>query len=152
MSRVEAWSVHLATLLVGFTGLIYAAMRYLLEPSDPYAVVNHPLQPTVQHLHVLLAPALVFAVGLVWRHHVWSHWRRGVRTRRRSGVSLMLTIAPMVASGYLLQTAVSEAWREAWIVVHLATSGLWLAAYLAHQLTKARGRRAQGNHAARYGL
>ena len=36
MKRWESWSVHLSTLLVGGTGLVYAWMRYLLPAADPY--------------------------------------------------------------------------------------------------------------------
>lgn len=134
MSRWEAWLVHLATVLVGGTGVVYAWMRYLLPPADPYAVVNHPLQPTVQHLHVLLAPLLVFAAGLIFREHVWKHWRRGVERRRTSGLGLLFVLVPMIVSGYLIQTATGETWRLAWVVIHCATGGLWLAAYAAHAL------------------
>ena len=77
MSRLEAWTLHAATLAVGGTGLVYAWMLYLLKPSDPYAVVNHPWQPGVQHLHVLTAPLLVFAAGVIWRAHVWRRFRAG---------------------------------------------------------------------------
>jgi hypothetical protein len=31
-------------------------MRCLAEPADEWAVVNHPWQPHLQHLHVLAAP------------------------------------------------------------------------------------------------
>jgi hypothetical protein len=134
VSRFELWLIHLSTVLVGGTGLIYAWMLWVLDSNDPFAVVNHPLQPTVQHLHVWTAPLLVFAAGLIWRAHVWEHWRRGVCARRRSGIGLVLTLVPMVASGYLIQTAVSDPWRTAWVVVHVTTSVLWLAGYAAHQL------------------
>lgn len=140
MSRWERWTVHLSALLVGGTGLVYAWMKYLLEPVDPFAVVNHPFQPSVQHLHVLGAPFLVFGIGVVWREHVWRRLRRGVRAGRVSGVSMLLTAAPMVASGYLIQTSVSEGWRAAWVVVHLAASALWVAGYLGHSLRQARWR------------
>ncbi len=133
MSRAEAWAIHLSTLLVGGTGVVYAWMRYALEPPDPWAVVHHPWQPAVQHLHVWLAPALVFAAGAVWRGHAWPRWRGGGR-RLASGVSLMAGLAPMVASGYLLQTAVEPAWRSVWVAVHLAASGLWLVAWGIHAL------------------
>lgn len=146
MSRFEAWTVHLATWLVGGTGLVYAWMLYLLPPVDEYSTVHHPLQPQTQHLHVIFAPLLVFAGGLIWHQHVRAHWRRGVRRGRRSGVALALTLAPMVISGYLIQTAVEEGWRRGWVAVHLAASALWLAGYLAHQapLLFARIRRRQG--------
>ena len=71
---------------------------------------------------------------------MWSGWKRGGRERRRSGVSLALTLVPMVASGYLIQTAVEESWRHAWVVVHLVASGLWLLGYLAHQVLPQRYR------------
>lgn len=134
MSRFEAWTTHAATLLVGGTGLVYAWMRYLVHPADPFAVVNHPLQPFVQHLHILVAPLLVFAAGLMWHQHAWAYWRRGVQRHRRSGASLLFTLVPMVVSGYLIQTAVDGGWRRAWVIVHLAASGLWLLGYLAHQV------------------
>jgi hypothetical protein len=135
MSRAELWLLHAATALVGGTGLVYAWMLYLLKPADPFSVVHHAWQPAVQHLHVLAAPLLVFAAGLIWRRHVWAGWRSGIRARRRSGVAVALTLFPMIASGYLLQTAVDDAWRKAWVAVHLAASALWIAGYLAHQLT-----------------
>ena len=153
MSRVEAWTLHLATLLVGGTGLVYAWMLYALEPVDAYAVLHHPLQPAVQHLHVWCAPLLVFAVGLIWRAHAWNHFRGGVRLHRPSGLTLMASLVPMVASGYLIQTAVEPAWRTAWVAVHLIASGLWLLGHAAHAaaplrlwlngLRRARGRAAR---------
>jgi hypothetical protein len=134
MSRFEAMLLHVANVLVGGTGLVYAWVRYVAAPSDPFAVVNRPWQPQVQHLHVLLAPLLVFATGMIWRRHVLASWREEVRRRHRSGSALAWMLVPMIASGYLLQTAVDDRWRRAWVVVHLATSGLWIAGYLAHQI------------------
>ena len=136
LPRAEVWALHLSCVLVGGTGLVYAWMRYLVTPVDPFAVVNHPWQPTWMHLHVLAAPLLVFAVGMVWRRHVWCGWRLGIRARRRSGLGLALSLAPMIVSAGLLQVSVGEGWRRAWGWVHLATGGLWIAGYLAHQLMR----------------
>jgi hypothetical protein len=129
----EMWAMHLSSLLVGGTGLVYAWMVYLAEPVDPYSVVHHPWQPAVQHLHVLVAPLLVFVSGMIWRRHIWSSWRLGVRARRRSGLSLALSLIPMIVSGYLVQVTVEESWRNVWSWVHLAASLLWLLGYLVHQ-------------------
>jgi hypothetical protein len=139
VSRVEAWTLHLATLLVGGTGLVYAWMRYFLESADPFAAVNHPWQPHAQHLHVLSAPLLVFASGLVWRCHVLACRRLGIRERHRTGATLALSLLPMVASGYLLQTATGEEWRRIWLWIHVAAAALWLLGYLVHQLLPRRG-------------
>lgn len=139
MIRAEAWTHHVANLLVGATGLAYAWLRYFAESPDSFAVA-HPWQPPVQHAHIWSAPLLVFALGLVWRAHAWAGVRSGAAPRRRSGVALLAAAAPMVASGYLLQTAVEPGWRRVWIAVHLTASGLWLAGYLVHQLSAHRPR------------
>ena len=130
--------MYVANLLVGGTGLVYAAMSYFMLPADEWAVVNHPWQPHVQHAHVLVAPLLVFACGMIWRRHVVQHWRHATQ-RRRSGPGLVILLAPMVASGYLLQTSVSQGWRQAWIVVHVVTSVIWLLAFAVHLLGPSRG-------------
>lgn len=140
MTRREAWLLHLATLLVGGGGLVYAWMRYFARPDDPFAVVNHPWQPAVQHLHVVAAPLLVFALGLVFKAHAWPGVRLRVAARRSSGLALFATAAPMIASGYLLQTATVPAWRQAWLGIHLVASALWLGGYLAHQVSSRRAR------------
>ncbi len=85
MSRGEAWLQHVANVLVGGTGLVYGWMRYFASPFDEFARVNHPWQPDLQGLHVVTAPLLVFASGLIWRDHVWKRVRSGFRPRRRLG-------------------------------------------------------------------
>ena len=134
MTRLEAWLLHLANLAVAGTGLVYAWMRYVATPADPFSVVGSPWQPTVQHLHVLFAPALVLTLGMVLRPHAAMALRLGMRSGRRSGLTILATAAPMIASGYLLQIATEPAWRRAWIAVHLATSALWLLGYAVHQI------------------
>jgi hypothetical protein len=134
MSRGEARFVHAANLLVGLSGLVYAWMLYLMEPVDAFAIVNHPLQPEVQHLHVLTAPLFVFALGLVWVGHVWRRIVSGHPTRRSTGLVLAAAAWPMVASAYAIQVSVDEGWRTAWIWIHVGTSLLWVPVYLVHQL------------------
>jgi hypothetical protein len=136
MTRCEAWSLHLSNALVAGTGLVYGWMAWLLEPADEFALVNHPLQPDLMHLHVLSAPLLVFATGLVWQRHVLARLRGGFRPRRRTGWSLAASVLPMIASGYLIQTSSDATWRSVWVALHLATSGLWVLGYLAHMLAR----------------
>lgn len=132
MNRTQAWMQHLSNLLVGGTGLVYFVMKHLLTSDDPFAVVNHPLQPAVQHLHVLVAPLLVFATGFIWARHAAPRMGRTGTRNWRSGITLMLGFAPMVASGYLLQISVDQPWRTIWLWTHLATSALWILGYAAH--------------------
>lgn len=133
MTRGQLIVLHVANLAVAGTGLVYAWMRYLVEPADEWAVVNHPWQPFLQHLHVLAAPLLVFAVGLIWSGHVAAKLRNG-RRNRVPGVGLTALFLPMAASGYLLQVAVDPGWRARWIWIHVAASLLWIGAFIAHQI------------------
>ena len=135
MSRWQRWLLHTANLLVGGTGLVYALMRYFMRPADEWAVVNHPWQPHVQHLHLLFAPLLVFACGWIWQGHVAGRQRQAEEPRRRTGPGLIVAFAPMIVSGYLIQTTVSDGWRQAWIALHLTSSAAWLFAFLGHWLS-----------------
>ena len=132
MTRAQAWTLHAAALLVGGSGLVYAWMRYALEPLDEFAVVNHPWQPAMQHLHVLAAPLLVFACALVWSEHVWKRVRGGHPRRRPTGLALFALFFPMAFSGGLVQVAESEGLRRAAIWLHVLTGTLWCAAYAVH--------------------
>jgi hypothetical protein len=149
MNVWERWIVHFGNVLVGGTGLIYAWMLYLLEPVDEFSVVHHPWQPAVQHAHIWVAPLLVFSAGLIWRDHIWKHWKQGVGSRRRSGLSLLLSLVPMVVSGYLIQTSVNESWRGIWVGIHVTTSVLWLVGYFGHFVPAQVRRRARAREAAR---
>lgn len=139
MTAYERWLFYTANLLVGGTGLVYGAFRYFVRTGDPEAVGVHAAQPLWQHLHLWFAPLLVLAIGHLHARHAWAHWRDGVRSGRRSGLSLLTLAAPMTVSGYLIQTSVDERWRAVWIVVHGTTSLLWLAAALAHAWARRRG-------------
>jgi len=136
MTRAQAWSVHLAALGVGATGLVYAWMRYLCEPEDELALVNHPLQPSVQHLHLWLAPLLVFAVGLVWSEHVWARVRSGFPVRRATGLALFALFWPMVLSGIAVQVADGERTRAIAIWSHALSGVAWCLAYAFHMLAR----------------
>lgn len=138
MTALERWSLHLAALATGTTGLIYGWLRYYGQRVGEFGVEPHPLQAALQHLHVLAAPLLVFALGMVVRGHVLPMWRNGRPGGRASGVLLALILAPMVLSGYAVQVAVGPNWRLAFAWIHGVTSLLFLAGYGAHQLAALR--------------
>jgi len=147
VTRGQKWFQQLANLTVGGTGLVYGWMLYCITPAedDPFsiAVVNHPWQPEVKNLHVIFAPLLVFAIGMIWPDHVWQRISSGLAARRRIGLLLATLAVPMIASGYLLQTSVDETWNRIWIWTHVASSVLWILAFVGHQISRrsARGRR-----------
>lgn len=142
MTRGQKWFQQLANLAVGGTGLVYGWMLYCITPveDDPYsiAVVHHPWQPDVKNLHVLCAPLLVFAIGVIWPDHVWKRIKSGFPGRRRIGLLLALLAVPMIASGYLLQTSVDETWNRVWVWTHGVSSVLWIVAFVGHQISRRR--------------
>ena len=131
--------------VVGITGLVYAWMKYLLPPLDPYSAIHHPLQPLVLKIHLVAAPCLVFAVGLVFMQHIWEQFRAGLKRGRRSGVGTLLTLAPMVRSGYLIRVVTAESWLFSLAMIHLVTGSAFVLGFMSHQVAtwtrQARARR-----------
>ncbi len=138
MTSLERWSLHMAALLTGASGLLYGWLRYYGQHMGEFGLEAHPLQATLQHLHVLAAPLLVFALGMVVRGHVLPMWRNGKHGGRASGVLLALILAPMVLSGYAVQVAVEPRWRLTFAWIHGVLSLLFLASYGLHQLAALR--------------
>jgi hypothetical protein len=132
MTRAQAWTLHVAVLAVGGTGLVYAWMRYLCEPEDELALVHHPLEPAFQHAHLWSAPLLVFALGLVWSSHVWPRVCSSFPKRRRTGLLLFALAGPMILSGVWVQLAERELPRELASHGHTASGLLFGLAYLVH--------------------
>lgn len=134
MSVFEKWLLWLSTAAVAISGGVYGWMKYVMTSDDPYAVVHHPLQPFFLKLHVLSAPALVFAVGAVYTRHVLRQWRSGRTAGRVSGAGTFAVLVPMIVSGYAIQTLTSESWTFRVAMLHLAASALYLGGFAAHQV------------------
>lgn len=108
MTRFERRSVWLTTAGTLVTGVAYWWMKELLTAAEPWAVVNHPLQPWVLKAHILIAPLQVFSVGLITSRHIWRHFRAGVRKGRSSGLLAALAFLAVVVTGYALQVVTAE--------------------------------------------
>lgn len=134
MSRFVAWSIHVSALVLGGTGLVYGWLRYFTVDENEFAVYNHPSEPALRDVHILIAPLALFLWGLIWRTHVWARFRSGMRHRRKTGIALLVLILPMVFSGYGLQVAVEEGVRDFWIVTHAVTGTAWIVLYGVHQM------------------
>lgn len=141
MTRYERWLLWTSSALVGLTGVVYAWMKYVLRGDDPYAVVHHPLQPLVLKLHILAAPCLVFALGVVFTRHVVRQWSAGGSDGRTSGFGIVATVVPMVISGYLLQALSSESWLFRVAMLHVGASLLYLSGLGVHQIAAWRAAR-----------
>ena len=146
MSRFERWAIWSTSVATFVTGVIYLWMKYLVVSDDPLAVVNHPWQPALLKAHILVAPLLVFSIGLVAVRHVWRHFRSETQDGRRSGLLTVAVLGPMIVSGYLIQTVIEEGWLRAMALFHIALGLIYGFALLAHQFAgggrKARAARA----------
>lgn len=142
---MSSWEKHLiwwSTAAVALTGFVYAWMKYLMQPADEWSVVNHPLQPLVLKLHILVAPLLVFAIGLIASRHILAHLRTRVRTGRRSGTGAALIIVPMILSGYLIQAVTHSSLLAVLGYLHLVAGAVYAGTSLAHARATRRLRRA----------
>jgi hypothetical protein len=133
MNRWETWLLHVLTAVVTITGIVYFWMKYLLETGDPFQVINHPWQPFMLKSHILVAPALIFAVGLITKSHILRKLNT-TRVNRFSGGLALFSFPCMVISGYLLQVVTDETGSRIVLVLHLVTGVLFAGAYLIHQM------------------
>jgi len=134
MTRFERIMLWGSTLLVGVSGVVYGGMKYFMTTDDPYAVINHPLQPLFLKIHIVSTPLLVFAVGVVFTQHIWKQYRGGLQRSRRSGIWLLMALGPMILSGYLIQAVTGERVLFWLVAVHLATSVIYLLGFGLHQV------------------
>ena len=119
--------------LTALTGTVYGIMKYFLVSSDPFAVINHPWQPFFLKAHILAAPVMVFAVGIVFRRHVIDRWRSGSAKGRRSGAMITGLFLPMVLSGYLIQVVTGGLLLEGMVWSHLITAASFVAGFGKHR-------------------
>src|SRR3990172_13444185 len=140
MTKLETCLLHVGSILLTLTGLVYAWMHYLIDPVDPFSVVNHPLEPYLLDAHIVFAPFLILGIGMILHSHILVKLENGNRVARRTGVLLLPFFAIMVLSGYLLQISTAF-WRTGLLVTHLGGGALWAGFYLAHQIVSFRVRR-----------
>lgn len=139
MNRIESFLLHVTTVLLTVTGLVYAAMHYLSKPVDPFSVVGNPWEQVVLKAHILIAPILVLLVGLVAHSHILLKIQSGSQSGKRTGILLVALFLIMTFSGYALQT-VTDA-RKTVMVIHLASGSLWFLIYVSHQIFAIRVKR-----------
>ncbi len=132
MTRFEKLIVFSSTATVGLSGVVYGIMKYLMTSTDPFSVVSHPLQPWMLDLHVLAAPLMIFAVGLIAREHIFGQMKKSGRRGRASGLVTLSCLMPLIATGYLIQVFTHETARSACVAVHLVTGAIYLGFFVTH--------------------
>jgi hypothetical protein len=133
VTRSELLFLICSSSLTALTGTVYGIMKYFMVSSDPFAVINHPWQPIFLKLHIVTAPLMVFAVGMVFRRHVIDRWRAGSPRGRRSGAMITGLFTPLVLTGYLIQVVTGGVLLQGLVLSHLLTAGAFLAGMGMHR-------------------
>ncbi len=142
MSRFESLLLNVSIALSAVSGLAYLVMRDFLRRTDPFSVLGHPWQPQTLAAHLLVGPVVIFALGLIARDHIIERMKNGRTPQGRlSGLMTIGLAAPMIASGYLLQTATGQEWRRILGWAHLATGLSFALLFGAHLIAAAMRRR-----------
>ncbi len=132
MKPWEHRSFNVVAGLVTLTGLAYLVMKVFMESDDPFALVNHPWQPTMLSLHVVAAPILVLFFGMIFRSHTLTKLQSHLASNRRTGWTTLTSFGSMALSGYLLQVVTVPAWLDALVWVHVAASLIFVVGYSVH--------------------
>jgi hypothetical protein len=136
---VKRWVVlltHVSVALLGLSGIAYGLMKYFLPALDPDSRVSHPWQQPALKIHILAAPFLIFALGLLLCAHAFQRLRSGEEFGRRSGIGLIGLAAPLILSGSLIQTLTGDAARRWTGWLHAALGVLYVVGYVAHMLKR----------------
>lgn len=136
MRRWSALLNHVACALVGLSGVAYGAMKYFMAGSDPDSRVGHPWQQPMLKIHVLTAPLLIFALGLVFSGHALARLRSGEDPGRASGSGLLALAAPLVLTGPLIQVLTGDAARRWSGWAHAGLGAVYVLAYVGHLLKR----------------
>jgi hypothetical protein len=136
MTRGAALLNHLACAFVGLSGIAYGVMKYLMAGADPDSRAGHPWQQPMLKAHVLAAPFLIFALGLVFSGHALARLRAGEHPGRASGAGLLGLAAPLILTGPLIQILTGDAARQWTGWIHAALGVVYVLAYTAHLLKK----------------
>lgn len=107
MTRFQRWFLYVTTALATLSGVGYFYMKRFLTPLEPWAVINHPLEPWFLKAHILTAPLMLFAVGLITTQHIWRSLKSSLPTGRKTGLAATIAFGPLVLTGYLIQTVAS---------------------------------------------
>lgn len=138
MTAFEKNAVWSTTAATAVTGIGLWVTKYMAESSDPWAVINHPLQPWFLKIHILVAPLMIFAVGMITMRHIWAHLKSGLPRARKSGLSALYIGVPMVVSGYLIQTVTQTGLLTALAYVHIVTGLAFCVGFALHQVAATR--------------
>ena len=136
MNQRDARVTHASVVLAAASGFWYGWLLYFGGREDDFGPVQHGWVPALHTAHVVTVPLFVFALGMLWNHHIVAKLRSRQEPRRRTGTLLLSQALPMIATGYLLQISVDEVWRATWTWAHGISSCLFTLLFLLHLIAR----------------
>jgi len=134
LSPFERWLLWTSGTLTTVTGVAYLWMKHFMEPVALFAAINHPWQPIMLKAHIVVAPMLVFGLGVISVRHIWTHFANGVGRGRRSGISTAVISVVLVVTGYLIQAITAEGVLRAVSYVHIGVGTVFAVGFVGHVL------------------
>jgi hypothetical protein len=92
--------VYGVALTLWLSGALWLLFHYFVKRHGPLGVAPHPLEAWWLALHGASAFAAVWAFGWLWNAHIAKGWATG--RKRWSGGLVVVTLASLILSGYLL--------------------------------------------------
>lgn len=134
LQRWQRWGLYgcLVTLLI--SGVLWLSVHFLAWPRAAQAAVEglpSPWEPWLMKLHGAAMMAVLFFLGALAATHVVRGWR--IRSRRSSGVALLIFAAALVLTAYALYYWVPDSLRDVVAWVHAGMGLTWVGLLLWHR-------------------
>ena len=146
--KFERWGFNAAYAAMALSGAGYFIMKYLMATDDPFAVVNHPWEPTMLAIHVVAGPVAIALFSLAFRSHGLPKLWQATAVNRKSGLTAGAVFIVLIGSGYLNQVATNPIVLEGSIWMHIGAGGVFVVAYAIHLIVGYRAAWARKREAA----
>ena len=123
--KFERWGFNAAFAAMTLSGAAYFGMKYLMATDDPFAVVNHPWEPTMLAMHVVAGPVAIAFFSLAFRSHGLPRIWQATALNRKSGLAAGAVFVVLVGSGYLNQVTTDPSMLEASVWTHIGAGGVF---------------------------
>ncbi|MBD66312.1 MAG: hypothetical protein CME62_13965 [Halobacteriovoraceae bacterium] len=130
MTKAERKYFLLLSFTIFIQGLIYFIFKEFFQIETTFGPRPHALTSSLLHIHILIVPLMVFALGYLFKVHILEKLKR--KKRRKSGITGLILFLLMILSGYLLQMGLELQTTRVIAIFHITVSVLWFGQLLWH--------------------
>ena len=126
MRKTDLFSVFISlSVLVTVTGGCLITWRFIDE-----ALITSFFRQSILKLHIISSVIFLVILGMMAVEHFLPHIKKGMRKARKSGLSLLVFIFLMIASGFGLQVISSVKLLEFNYWIHVLTGLAFYAIFI----------------------